>query len=99
MDLSNYVKIASKLEDNGEWNIYVDNREDYNRLIASQVSEDEAKNILKRVLGGSYNENDMMSLTTAGKLIAENIGDDRIKEIEQIYLDKYSAVALKIKGE
>lgn len=99
MDLSNYVKIASKLEDNGEWNIYVDNREDYNRLIASQVSEDEAKNILKRVLGGSYNENDMMSLTTAGKLIAENIGDDRIKEIEQIYLDEYSAVALKIKGE
>lgn len=99
MDFSNYVKIASKLEDNGEWNIYVDTRADYNRLIVSYVSEDEAKNILKRVLGGSYNENDMMSLTTAEKLIAENIGDDRIKEIEQIYLDKYSAVALKIKGE
>lgn len=97
MDFSNYVKIASKLEDNGEWNLYVDTREDYNRLIASHVSEDEAENILKRVLGGSYNENDMMSLTTAEKLIAENIGDERIKEIEQIYLDKYSAVALKIK--
>lgn len=99
MDLSNYVKIASKLEDNGEWNIYVDNRADYNRLIVSQVSEDECENILKKVLGGSYNENDMMSLTTAEKLIAENIGDERIKEIEQIYLNKYDAVALKIKGE
>lgn len=89
-ELKNNVKIRTKLEDNGVWNLYVDTNSDYNNLIAGRISPEKFEEIyLDPDMRREFNELIVAYLRRTDKKV--------IEEAEESIKQQYNVEAIKIK--
>lgn len=88
--LKNNVKISTKLEDNGVWNLYVDTNSDYNNLIAGRISPEKFEEIyLDPDMRRELNELIVAYLRRADK--------KAIEEAEESIKQQYNVEEIRIK--
>ena len=89
-ELKDKIKVSTKLEDNGVWNLYVDTNSDYNNLIAGRISPEKFDEIfLDPGMRRELNELIVAYLRRTDKKV--------IEEAEESIKQQYNVEAIKIK--
>ena len=85
----NQVKVTTKLENDGKWNLYLETIEDYNALILQYVNPEKV-NKLMEYISSDFHYFLMNHLRAYDKTV--------IEEAETLIKEKYQVESIKIRG-